>query len=409
MNDFYSTFYFGTILFLILSGSIIIIFFFHQKEKLKLLRESEKKYSDLFHNVSDIIYIHTLDGDFLEINKSASQLLDYSRQDIIGKNLRYFVKEIYHSGIEEYLNKFRNGTEELLGTAILFSKDKKKLYILEYKSSIVLDESGNRMAVRGIARDVTEQRRSERALVKSNYKAKRLLDEALVMQKNLDQISRELIRTHEEACGRISRELHDEVGQMLTSVTLNLKILGNNHSNDQVQIQKIINDTKSLTDQIFLKIRSYLRELRPAALDSLGLIPAVRQLANQFSERTGVIVSMPGDESIDCLDGEQKTVLYRIVQESLTNVAKYAQAQAVTIMFDKHDNNVVLEIDDDGKGFNPENIKINQLERKNLGILGMQERARLINGKFYIRSEEGIGTSIRVEIPIQSSIEKPVP
>jgi signal transduction histidine kinase len=229
------------------------------------------------------------------------------------------------------------------------------------------------------------------------------------MQQNLDHVSRELIRVHEEECGRISRELHDEVGQTLTSITLNLKILENNSIPDKERMQKIIIDTKALTDQVFSKIRSYLHELRPAALDSFGLITAVRQLANEFSERTGVQVSILGDDSIECLNSEQKIVLYRIAQESLTNVTKYAEAKTVTIMFDKHRNHVVLEIDDDGKGFNLDKIMANQLERNNLGILGMQERARLINGEFHLRSQEGEGTFIRVEIPIQSTNDSTVP
>jgi len=405
MIDFWWTFAVGTIVFLVLSGTIVIIFFFHQREKFKLLLESERKYGDLFNNVSDIIYVHSLSGEILEINKTATLLIGYSRNEIMNQNITSFVKATRNGEIDLYLEKLKNVSREVTGTVLIKTKDRSKILFLEFRSSIVTDEDGNKLAVRGVARDVTEQKQFEYSLVKNAQRIQRLLDDAIIMQNNLDHVSRELIRVHEEECGRISRELHDEVGQMLTSLTLNLKLLENNHISDPGKIRKIVNDTKALTDQIFSSIRSCLRELRPAALDSLGLIPAARQLANQFSERTGVQVSILGDDSIECIDGEQKIVLYRIVQESLTNVAKYAEARMVTIMFDKHLNNVILEIDDDGKGFNPEKITVNQSERKHLGILGMQERVRLINGEFHLRSKEGEGTSIRVEIPLNSSVE----
>lgn len=402
MNDTWWVFYVGTVVLIIMSGSIVVIFILHQRQKLNILRESEQKYSDLFNNVSDIIYIHALDGEISEINDSAPRMLGYPKGEILHHNIKAFINGKYLGNLNRYLDGFKGGAEEQVGRVLLFSKNKRTYHLLEYRSSAIKDQNGKRVAIRGVARDVTEQDRTERSLAKSTWRAKKLLVEATVMRKNIDLISRELIRVHEEESGRISRELHDEVGQLLTSITLNLKMLDSYQTANPVKYKQMITDTKALSDQVFTKIRSYLRELRPAALDSLGLIPAIRQLANQFAERTGIEVSIIGDDTIDCLDAEQMNVLYRIVQESLTNIAKHAEAQSVTVMIENHMNNVMLEIDDDGVGFDPEKIKINQFERKNLGILGMQERVRLISGEFQLKSREGEGTSIMVKIPVNT-------
>jgi signal transduction histidine kinase len=147
-------------------------------------------------------------------------------------------------------------------------------------------------------------------------------------------------------------------------------------------------------------VHRFARELRPAMLDELGLLPALRSHVKSFSERTGLPVRLLADPAVERLNGEQKIAVFRIAQESLTNVAKHARASRVRVSLRRVGDGVCLEIADNGKSFRADSRNIAK-QKQRLGLLGMQERVRLVNGLFSIRPKPGRGTTVRVVIPFQ--------
>jgi signal transduction histidine kinase len=160
-------------------------------------------------------------------------------------------------------------------------------------------------------------------------------------------------------------------------------------------------ETQRLLEKTMESIHHFARELRPAMLDELGLIPALRSHLKNFADRTGLRLRLRANPLVEKLNGEQKTVLFRIAQESLTNVAKHARASRVDISIRKSGENMILEIADNGKSFTDTATDLTKRKQR-LGLLGMQERVRLVSGRFVIKPQPGKGTTVRVTIPFRN-------
>lgn len=212
-----------------------------------------------------------------------------------------------------------------------------------------------------------------------------------------ERVSRETMRRviegQELERRRLARELHDETGQALTSILLGLKAIRG--ARDDVSAAKAEAEVRSLVVQALQDVRRLAVELRPAALDDFGLVPALERLAQTARERAGLDVYVQASLSARRLPGEVETVLYRLVQEALTNVLKHADAHAVTIFLSLQDGVVHALVEDDGHGFAAG-------ERRDgaLGLLGMQERLSLLGGEVEIESAPGAGTTVRAQLPL---------
>lgn len=220
------------------------------------------------------------------------------------------------------------------------------------------------------------------------------------LNRELRALSDKVLRVQEEERKRISRELHDEIGQALTAINMNLTLLHKNGKTDARLFERKVADAQGLLIHTMDTVHRFARELRPAILDDLGLLPALRSYLSAFAERTGLRARFHGNAAVERLGSEQKTVVFRVAQESLTNVAKHARAGRVEVSLRKFEDRVRMEIKDDGKAF-----RVNQQApakgRKRLGLLGMQERVRLVNGRLVVASAPGKGTTVRVEIPFK--------
>lgn len=235
-----------------------------------------------------------------------------------------------------------------------------------------------------LAAEIVERRRAENALRES--------------EEALKELSRKILHTQEKERQHISRELHDEVGQSLTAISVTLAAMRNNGAAKPEKISRTIASTQRLLEETMETVHHFARELRPAMLDELGLLPALRSHVRNFSDRTRVRVRLQADPVAEKLNDDGKTVVFRVVQECLTNVAKHAHASRVNISIGPINHGICLEIADNGKSFRMIPGKI-AAHKQRLGLLGMQERVRLVHGRFEIKPEPGRGTTVRVTIP----------
>ncbi len=192
---------------------------------------------------------------------------------------------------------------------------------------------------------------------------------------------------------RLARELHDETGQALTSILLALRAVEEAGSGDG--LQKSVSDVRELVVATLQDVRKLAVQLRPAALDDFGLVPALERLVQTYSETTGIAVELEAGLGEHRLPAELETTLYRIVQEALTNIVKHADATKVSVLLVRREGSVTAVIEDDGRGFDPRNTREDRL-----GLLGMRERAELHDGRLKIEAAEGSGTTLVVEVPL---------
>jgi signal transduction histidine kinase len=193
---------------------------------------------------------------------------------------------------------------------------------------------------------------------------------------------------------RLARELHDETGQALTSILLGLKTLEEAEGKDE--FGSAVAQLRELVVATLQDVRRLAVELRPKALDDFGLVPALERLAATFAEQTGIAVELESRLPEPRMPIDVETVLYRVVQEALTNVVKHAGAERVSILLRERDSKVAAVIEDDGRGFSPETES-----ESGLGLVGMRERVALVNGRLDVESAEAAGTTIVVEVPLR--------
>lgn len=211
----------------------------------------------------------------------------------------------------------------------------------------------------------------------------------------LDKLTRHLQIARESEAQRIARDLHDEVGQVLTSIKMDLARIDS--SCDQSCGVPLLTEIKGIRDKLdgmVEFVRRIASDLRPPVLDRMGLVSAVELLARNIERNSHVVIDVESGELNDNLDWLIPITLYRIVQESLTNIIRHSGATEVRIQFDTAGEEIILTVEDNGCG-----IEHTNEQRETLGIIGMQERARLVNGIFSIKSKPGRGTRVRVAIP----------
>jgi signal transduction histidine kinase len=218
-----------------------------------------------------------------------------------------------------------------------------------------------------------------------------------------ERVARETVRRVVEAQelerSRLARELHDETGQALTSILLGLRSI--RAAESEADADRAEADVRELTVQALQDVRRLAVELRPSALDDFGLAAAVERLAATFEERTGIHTALEADFSTGRLPHEIETVLYRVIQEALTNVVKHAGAERVSIVLTQRSSGIRVVVEDDGRGFDAGDVRNDAL-----GVVGMQERVALVGGSLEIESASGAGTTLAAYVPLDPATNR---
>ncbi|HSD62847.1 MAG TPA: PAS domain S-box protein [Ignavibacteriaceae bacterium] len=267
------------------------------------------------------------------------------------------------------------------------TKDGKKIN-LSISASPLFDHDKRTIGIAAFLMDITERKVAEK-------EREKLFKEINNARKRLKVLSSKLIAVQETEKRNISRELHDEIGQLLTAIKIDLQRIKNECNTDEGC--RMIDDCTSLVEKTISIVRNLSHELRPSIIDDLGLAVALKWYTDRFSQRTGIKVDVKTINIDKFLPAEDSIMLFRVCQEALTNITKHSGADHVSINLSLKKNEISLSIEDNGKGFDIKKALRNSAKGESMGILSMQERVELLSGKLKIISSEKAGTKIKVK------------
>lgn len=351
-----------------------------RKKAEEQLIKSEKYLDNIINNIGDPVFVKDEQSCLLLVNDAFCKIFNLSRTNIIGKTLAEDVppdqresflridREVIATGIEninEEMLTVRNGETQIIST----------------KKTRFIDEEGNKFLI-GAIRDITSRKKAEEQVLKTS-------EELRLLMHHLQNV-------REEERKRIGREIHDDLGQQLTAIKMFTAWIDKRIPEEQTEVKEKIAGIIKLLDYSNLALRKILNELRVEILDNDGLVEGLRWLCRQFEDSTSIELAFTTNLKKIKVNEQTAVCVYRILQESLNNIAKHADAKKVMIDINVTANILTMIIKDDGNGF-----QIEKLQTVNsFGILGMKERVSAAEGEFRLESTKGGGTRLKIAVPV---------
>ena len=388
-----------------------------RKRAEQALRDSEERLRLLTESFQDFaIFTTDLNGDVVTWNRGAEKIFGYQDHEMLGRNPRIlFVPEDQAKGEAEREMETARATGRAADERWHLRKDGSRFYASGIMAR--LDEGGQLIGFAKIARDLTEQKQAEEELrrqhealesivagrtaelAEANEALRHQMEQRRVMEEERFKLLQKIVTTQEDERRRIARDMHDSLGQQLTALRLKIASLKENYPADG-RLGESLERLQELGAKVDAEVNFLVWELRPTVLDDLGLVAAIENYAREWSRHCEIAADVHTGRFVqERLDSNVETNLYRILQEALNNSHKHSRAKSVNIVLESRRNQIVLVIEDDGKGFDPDHLKINPDTGRGLGLIGMRERAAIIGGKVEIESAPGNGTTIFVRIP----------
>jgi len=342
------------------------------------LRRSEERYRAILRAIPDLMFLLNEDGVYLDYYAKDKHELAAPPEVFLGKNMREVLPASLCATVSASIRRAREQDEpQIIEFALNVGGEER-----QYEARIVHSGGDTFLTM---VRNITDRKRAE---------------------KERSRLLRRLVTTGEGERRRIARELHDQLGRYPTALMLGLKALGDAGGAppaDGDRVQQLM----SLADQLGHEIHRLAWELRPSSLDDMELHTSLSNYLEEWSGRLGITADFHSNGLLGRrLPPQVETVVYRIVQEALTNVLKHAEARRVSVVLEYRHERLLAIVEDDGRGFDAEEVLKASSPRRRLGLLGMQERARLVNGELEIESAPGAGTTLYVRIPVPAEHEE---
>lgn len=348
------------------------------------LKQSEQEYKILVESMEEFVVVVDEDCNIIFANSHALILSGSDLKNVEGVSLFSLFPTQDVDKIKVAVQKAFHLRET---RRIVTEGDFRSFQIWVEISFVPQIINNNVQSVLGVARDITDR-------VMYSRKLEDLISTLTEQNKKVEALSSEVLLASERERRKISVDLHDQIGQALTAIAINLQVIEQNTQGTK-EMRTRLRACQDLVNETASKVQRFAYELHPAILDDLGLIPAIRSHSRRFSETTGIPVNVPDGVDFQLDNKDVKTIIYRVFQESLTNIAKHSNASAVEIDIAKQNGSVVMVVRDDGDGF-----EVDALDTfKGLGIIGMRERIKGSGGNFSVDSKPSAGTTIRLSIP----------
>jgi PAS domain S-box-containing protein len=386
------------------------------------LEQQARLFDTTLSSITDFAYIFDRDGRFIYVNQALLDLWGLKIEDAVGKNF-YDLK--YPDNLAERLQlqiKQVFDTKEGLRDETPYTSPTGAGGYYEYIFRPVLDADGNVSEVAGSTRDITERKRMEEDLRRSEERYRALAeslemqvqrrtieleernDDVLKQAEQLRDLSVNLMETQDQERRRIARELHDSAGQTIVLLLMNLGEIKNEIKSNNPDLARLAEQGLQYADAINRELRTTSYLLHPPLLDEIGLGSALRWYVDGLKDRAGLDVSLQIDDFVRP-SREMELTIFRIVQECLTNIHRHSGSKTALIKVSSGNANVEIEVRDEGRGIAADNLARIQASGGGVGLRGMRERIRHFKGDLRIDSQLGSGTTIVVTLPLGSSAE----
>jgi PAS domain S-box-containing protein len=381
---------------------------FKRKKFENALRRSEERYRSIYHNTPAMLHSIDTNGQLVSVSDNWLEVLGYDRDEVIGQKLTRFFTPASRRLAEGtvFPQFFKTG----ICKDIPYQFVKKNGDTIDILLSAIgdRDDKGNVIRSLAVSIDVTERNRAEKALklVKEELdryskdlenQVEERTKEITNILNQLRRLSGNIMANQEKERSAIARELHDELGQILTALRMDSVWLWDRLEQTDPKASQRALTMCSLIDKTIEEVRGMAIRLRPGVLDDLGLVDALEWYTSDFEKRTG-ITCLFEHHNVPDINDKVATAAYRITQEALTNVARHANASRVEVTLLGKDSTLTLATADDGKGFNT----LDLTETEALGLAGMRERAGLVGGELEVQSQPEKGTRVKFKVPIDS-------
>lgn len=342
---------------------------------------SEHRYRTIVETAQEGVWMIDENNKTIFVNRRMCEILGYTTEEMMGKDIFYFMDEEGKAIATESIKRRREGIKESLDMKYVTSSGN---YVwANISANPVFNEEGKYLGAVAMVMDITDRKIANDKLMQSEIRIRKFVQH----QSN----------AQEEERRRIAREIHDELGQQLVGIKIGLSSLlkhGKAGHSVEEKAEAMIRDV----DTAIQSLRKIATELRPGILDTLGLIASIRWLIKEFGKKTGIPCSIEQNVREQKFDPDVSIVFFRICQEALTNIYKHAEATSVEVLMAEHDGEFVLCIKDNGKG-----ISTDRLENPfSMGLLGMLERAHIINGDLHVMKGEPSGTIVRLAVKVNN-------
>ncbi len=369
------------------TGLVLAAMTTERRQAEQAARESEQRYRTLLENAPEAILVHQ-DGRWIIANRAALKLLHAARvEQLVGRATLDIVHPDYRAVVRERIEReFATGEPAPLLEQQFVAVDGTVLDVEVVGIPITL---AGRQGGQIIVRDITERRQAEQTVREREAEVRR-------SRERLEALSQRLLKVQENERRLIARELHDQIGQALTAVKLNLESLRSGRRAKAFPLDESV----AIVEQLMEAVRSMSLELRPSALDDLGLAAALRWYADRQARRAGFSVRVRTQLPAERLASDLETACFRVAQEAITNVARHAGAKRVEVDARAEDGTLDLTVRDDGSGFDVAAVRGGTTAEGSIGLDGMEERVHLLGGDFRIDSQPGTGTTVWARFPL---------
>ena len=352
-------------------------------ERVKIEEElvkSEQSLRQVLSSITDIFYVINKNYQITLMNRTAKELLSkgWGKSVEVGRNILDIIPQNSSEPVEESFKKVFSG-EAVEYEHFHSSEQIEGWFLVNYHP--VINDNEQITGAYVVTKNITEGKIAKEQIIESN--------------KQLRDLAAHLLSIREEERRRIGREIHDDLGQQLTAIKMDVAWIDKKIADETVPVKTKLKNIISLLDGSNQSVRRILNELKPSILDEYGLLDALEWHSKQFTDNTGIAVTIDTAESEIRLEEELATCIFRICQEALTNVARHAEAKKVLISLELDDDMIYVQIVDDGKGFDLATAQ----NKGSFGLLGMHERARSLNGTLKIDSSIKNGTTVVVSLP----------